>query len=140
MTVLPDQGVAFRATADGVQQFFGRKRFWQVVDRPCLDRLHGELGGCVGGDHQGGNIGPAFVCLGKKFIPAHAVKMSIGHHHEVFPFGQLFQSLFGTLHSLDLKAFVDEHGLQGKPHVLLVVDKKKGGEGGTHDLTGTTTL
>ena len=76
--------VAFGAARDGVEQFFGRKRLGQIINRAGFDGFHGEFGRRVSREHEGGKFRPLRVNFSEKFVTAHAAEPRVGDDHEKF--------------------------------------------------------
>ena len=130
--VFAEQAVAFGAAGDGVEEFFRGERFGQVVNGAGFDGLHRQLGGGVGGDHEEGDVGPAFAGLGQEFVAAHLAQAGVGDDHEEFQFLQGGERLFGGFGHLDVIALPVQDGLEGKAHVLFVVNDQDGRKGQAH--------
>ena len=64
--VFAEQAVAFGAAGDGVEQFLRGEGLGQVINGAGFDGFDRQLGGGVGGDHQEGDVGPAFAGLGQE--------------------------------------------------------------------------
>ena len=106
LLIFEDQPVPLRAAGDGVEQFFGREWFRQVINGAGLDRFDRQLGRGERGDHQDRQMGPLLFQLAEKFVTAHAVEARVGDdHEEVFLF-QKPQRLLGGVHRPDLIAFL----------------------------------
>ena len=59
--VFAQKPVAFGAARDGVEQFLGRERLGEIINRAGLDGFDGELGRRVGREHEHGQFRP-FGC------------------------------------------------------------------------------
>ena len=59
--VLLQQPVTLGAARHGVQQFFRRKRFGEIIDRSGLDRFDGQLWRGVGRNHQHRHLRPGLA-------------------------------------------------------------------------------
>ena len=132
--VFPQEPVAFGAPRHGVEQFLGRKRLGDVVNRAGLDGFDGELGRRVGGDHEHGQIRPLVARPGQKIVAAHPAEPRIGDDHEKFLAREQFQRLLGGFDGARDIALVIQHRLQRLAHVLLVVHDEHGWQRHAHVL------
>ncbi len=62
--VFLQQTITFRATRDRMQQFLGRERLGEIIDRAGFNGLHSQLRRSVGGDHQQRKVRPLGAGLG----------------------------------------------------------------------------
>ena len=115
-----------------MEEFLRGERLGQVVNGAGLDGLDRQLGGGVGGDHEEGDVGPAFAGLGQELVAAHLAQAGVGDDHEELLFFQGGEGLLGGFDHLDVIALAVQDGLQGKAHVPFVVNDQDGRKGQAH--------
>ena len=130
--VFPQEPVAFGAPGHGVQQFLGRERLGNVVNRAGLDGFDGELGRRVSGDHEHGQLRPLVAGAGQKIVATHPAEPRIGDDHEKFLAREQFERLLGGFDGARGIALVFQHRLQRQAHVLLVIHDEHGWQRHAH--------
>jgi len=115
-----------------MEQFLRCERLGQIIHRPGLDGLDGELGRGVGGEHDRRQVGPLIVEAGEKFVATHAAEAGVGDDHEKFLARQQIQRLFGGFDCAHGIVLALQHRLQGQAHVLLVVHDEHGWQQRVH--------
>ena len=130
--VFPQEPVAFGAPGHGMEQFLGRKRLGQIVNRAGLDGLDGELGRGVGGDHEHRQFRPLAARAGQKIVAAHPAEPRVGDDHEKLLAREQVQRLLGGFDGARGIALVLQHRLQRQAHVLLVIHDEHGWQRHAH--------
>ena len=130
--VVLEQAMALGAAAHGVEQFLGGERLGEVIHRAGLDRLDGELGRGVGGEHQRGQVGPLGADFGQEFVAAHPAEPGVGDDHEEFLVRQQPQCFLGGVGGPRFVIFIPQHRRQGLTHVFLVINDQDWGQCNAH--------
>ncbi len=115
------------AARDGVEQFFGRERFGEIINRAGFDGFDGKFGRGVGRKHEHRQFGPLIANLGEEVVAAHAPEARVSNDHEKFPARKQNQPFLGGFDSSRDVAFVLEHRLQRQAHVFFVIHDEHGG-------------